>query len=136
MQFKEIHRKFPFKSTGVGTRTHRRLVGAGRRADLGSTVLRPTQEAEAAGLLIQQTHAESRVRVWSRGPRSITTGDGCTWCRGSRLLSAAAAGAGISRRGVHCAGEVGEGCTPPRSPAEMEEPGAPVKVAKTSWRNR
>lgn len=24
----------------------------------------------------------------------------------------------------------------PRSPAEMERPGAPVKAAKTSWRNR
>ena len=112
MQFKEIHRKFPFKSCfkerkhGVGTRTHRRLVGAGRRADLGSTVLRPTQEAEATGLLIQQTHAESCVRVWSRGPRSITTGDGCTWSRGSRLLSATAAGAGFTvpgrwGRGAH-----------------------------------
>ena len=36
-------------------------MGAWRRADLSSTGLRPTQEAETTGLLIQQMHVESSV---------------------------------------------------------------------------
>lgn len=61
-------------------------MGAWRRADLSSTGLRPTQEAETTGLLIQQMHVENPVL--SRGPQSIMTGDGCTWSWGLRPLSA------------------------------------------------
>lgn len=60
-------------------------MGAWRRADLSSPGLRPTQEAEATGHLIQQMHAESQVL--SRDPQSIMTGDRCTWSWGLCLFS-------------------------------------------------